>query len=95
MRWIEIHLKADLHETTKSRVTVRYDLRACPVSVIAQNRCFYFFCLTEKSTTSLNLFSVAGEWWREVNKESLLKKKKLETRFIAWILMQLISKCET
>ena len=40
MRWMEIHLKADLHETTKSRVTVRYDLRACPVSVIAQDQMF-------------------------------------------------------
>ena len=40
MRWMEIHLKADLHETTESRVTVRYDLRACPVSVIAQDQMF-------------------------------------------------------
>ena len=77
MRWMEIHLKADLHETTKSRVTVRYDLRACPVSVIAQDQMFLLRLLDWKSTTSLNFFSVAGEWWRESKQRISAKKEKL------------------
>ena len=77
MRWMEIHLKADLHETTKSRVTVRYDLRACPVSVIAQDQMFLLRLLDwKKVQLAWTFFSVAGEWWRESKQRISAKKEK-------------------